>query len=100
MNTTILQVPMDKDFKDSVQKRAEETGFSSLQDFLRFVMTQFLSNKFTVSMAYNEPDEILTPAQEKILTKRYNQALKERAEGKLKSYSNVDDMMKDLRNGN
>ncbi|MEK7565968.1 MAG: hypothetical protein AAB506_02905 [Patescibacteria group bacterium] len=99
MNTTILQVPMEKNFKLSVQKAAEETGFSSLQDFIRFVLTQFLNKKYTVSVINQEPDEVLTPAQEKVLTKKYNQAMKEMKEGKGKTYTNVDDMMRDLRNG-
>lgn len=97
MNTTILQVPMDKSFRDSVTKKAEATGFSSLQDFLRFVMTQFLNNKYTVSLTYQEPDEVLTPAQEKILTKKYLKAKKEIAVGKGVTVSTVDEMMKYLR---
>lgn len=100
MDSMILQVPMNKSFKLSAQKMAEDSGFSSLQDLVRFLLTQFTERKFAVTVSQSVPDEILTPAQEKVLTRKYRQAMREMASGKMKTYDNVDDMMRDLRNGN
>ena len=99
MDSMILQVPMEKSFKLSAQKMAEDAGFSSLQDLIRFLLTQFTEKRFAVTVSQNVPDEILTPAQEKVLMKKYREAMKEKASGKMKTYDNVDDMMYDLRNG-
>lgn len=88
---------MDKSFKLSAQKVAEESGFSSLQDLVRFLLTQFTEKKFAVTITSREPDEILTSAQEKVLMKKYKEARKDIANGKGTTVSSVDDMMKYLR---
>ena len=97
MDSMILQVPMDKTFKLSAQKMAEDTGFSSLQDLVRFLLIQFTEKKFAVTVSQNVSDEILTSTQEKVLTKRYLQAKKDIAGGKGITTSSVDEMMKYLR---
>lgn len=96
MNSMILQVPMEKSFKLSAQKRAEEAGFSSLQDLVRFLLTQFTERKFSVTVSQNVHDEILTPKQEKVLTKKYNQAMKEIARGEFRSARTADEFMRQL----
>ena len=53
MDSMILQVPMDKTFKLSAQKMAEDTGFSSLQDLVRFLLSQFVENKFSITITPN-----------------------------------------------
>ena len=88
---------MDKEFKDSAQDLAEASGFSSLQDFIRFMLNQYLNKKFVISVVSQEPDEILTPAQEAVLMKKVAKAKKELAAGKGVTVSSVDEMMKYLR---
>ncbi len=100
MDSIILQVPIDKDIKVTAQRAAEKAGFSSLQDFIRFVLTQFLNNKFTISVVSREPDEELTANEIKVVTKRHKQAIKELKSGKLKSYTNADEFVRDLKGGN
>ncbi len=97
MDSMILQIPMDKTFKLSAQKRAEESGFSSLQDLVRFLLTQFTEKKFAVTVSQNVSDEVLTPMQEKALIRSYLQAKKDMARGKGITTSSVDEMMKYLR---
>ena len=38
MNSTILQIPITKSFRDQVSDVVIEMGFSSLQDYLRLIM--------------------------------------------------------------
>lgn len=57
-------------------------GFTSLQEVLRLLIKQIANRKLTVQLTYKEPDEILTPQQETILTKKYEQARKDIDSGK------------------
>ena len=59
----ILQIPMDKTFKLSAQKRAEESGFSSLQDLVRFLLTQFVENKFSITVTPNVLHDVSKPVK-------------------------------------
>ena len=93
-----MQVPMDRTLKLSAQAVAESQGFNSLQDAVRLFLANLASRRISAAFSSVEPDEILTPAQEKVLMRKYLQAKKELASGKLKSYTNVEDMMRDLRN--
>lgn len=52
MDTTILQIPIKKDFRDKVSKVIKEMGFSSLQDYIRFIMKLTLENKLEVKIIY------------------------------------------------
>lgn len=93
---TILQVPVDKDIRLLAEKAATKMGFSSLQESLRLIMYQMAQNKISLSLSQTEPDEILTPQQEKILMKKVAQSKKEIAKGNYFESDNVDDLMKDL----
>lgn len=100
MNTLTLQVPMDAAVKIKAQKVASEIGFSSLQDAVRLFLANLAAGKLSASFVAQTPDEILSPVQEKVLTRKYNQAMKEMVSGKMKTYDNVDDLVHDLHNGN
>jgi hypothetical protein len=54
MNSTILQIPITKDFRDKVSKVVKKMGFSSLQDYIRFIMKLTLENKLEVKIMYKE----------------------------------------------
>lgn len=96
MNKVTLQVPMSKALKTSAKKVANEYGFSSLQETVRVLLTQFANKSVTLSFQSTQ-DEILTPEQEKILTKKYKKVRKEIAQGKGFTVHSVDEMMPQLR---
>lgn len=50
MNTTILQIPLDKTLRNKALSAAQEQGFSSLQDMLRFVLKKFADKQLVVTI--------------------------------------------------
>ena len=50
MDTTTLQVPLTKSLKSSATTVAKEIGFSSLQDFVRLVLTKLAHRELTVDV--------------------------------------------------
>ncbi|KKQ37312.1 MAG: hypothetical protein US54_C0038G0012 [Candidatus Roizmanbacteria bacterium GW2011_GWA2_37_7] len=92
MNTTILQIPMPKSLKKSAQEVANEYGFSSLQDFLRLILTKLSKRELVVSIG--EATVQLSKENEA----RYAKMGNDFAQGKnVKDLSSVKDLMKDLR---
>lgn len=71
---TNLQIPIDKSLRDNSARVAKEYGYSSLQDAVRMFLTQLSTRTITINITSKEPDEILTPVKEKILTKKYQRA--------------------------
>jgi hypothetical protein len=92
MNTVKLQVPMDKDVRDGWELFAQRNGFDSLQAYIRFLAKADIDGR-RVNL---EESVRLSPEAEA----RYAQQIAEtdelRRQGKLKSYDNVDDFMKNL----
>lgn len=98
MDTMILQVPVNTVVRAEAQRKANEIGFSSLQDAVRLFLANLAAGKLSASFAADqEPDEFLTPAQEKILTRQYLQAKRDMENGKGITTSSVNEMMKFLR---
>lgn len=93
MNSTILQIPVKKNVRDQAASVAEKMGFSSLQEIVRVFLGQLVANEITIT--FQHPPVKLSKKNEL----RYNKMIKEIESGKvkLKSYSNVDEMMDDLR---
>lgn len=89
---TILQVPMSKELRDQASSKARNMGFSSLQETVRVFLGKLAQGE--VNIKFEEAVQLSPKA-----IKRYNKIIDEIESGKvkLKSYSNVDDMMKDLR---
>ena len=85
---------MDKKLRDSAQVVAEEYGFSSLQEAMRVIMTKLAKKDLDIHIG--EKVEYLTPREEAVLEKRYKEFLEDEKKGNLKSYTSVDEMMKDL----
>ena len=51
---TILQIPIKKDFRDKLLKVVREMGFSSLQDYTRFLLKKTLEGKLEVKVVYKD----------------------------------------------
>ncbi len=92
MSTVKLQVPLDKDIRDEWENFAHRHGFDSLQAYIRFLA------KADVDGRRVNLEELvrLSPEAEA----RYAQQISDhedlRRQGKVKSYDNVGDFMKDL----
>lgn len=93
-DTTIIQVPVTKSFRDEMAGIAVDLGFSSLQDLIRFNLTQIKNKIITPAMVSQYPSEKLTPQA----VTRYKKMISDVKSGKAKtkSFTNVDDMMKYL----
>lgn len=82
MSKVTLQVPVDRSLKIAAEKSAVESGFSSLQELLRVVMSQIAKQKLTIGFWGTIHDEVLTGEQEAVLTKKYEEAKAEIKAGK------------------
>ncbi|EKE05719.1 MAG: hypothetical protein ACD_19C00182G0047 [uncultured bacterium] len=96
MNSTILQIPITKSFRDQVSGVVIEMGFSSLQDYLRLIMKKTLSKEIDVTVG---PKPIILSARN---AKRYDKMVDDVLKGrvKTKSFDNVDKMMEYLNSDN
>ncbi len=92
MNSTILQIPITKSFRDQVSDVVIEMGFSSLQDYLRLIMKKTLTKEIDITVG---PKPIMLSAKN---AKRYDKMVDDVLSGrvKTKSFDNVDDLMDDL----
>ena len=92
MNTTILQVPIDKTLRNQAAIAASSLGFSSLQEAVRVFLAQLPTQ--TVKLSF-EPKPIQLSAK---AIKRYNKIGDEIDSGKarLKRFDSVDEMFKYL----
>lgn len=92
MDTTILQIPITKSFRDEVSNIVTEMGFSSLQDYLRLIMKKTVTKEIDVTVG---PKPIMLSAKN---AKRYGKIVDDYLSGKskTKSFDNVDEMMDDL----
>ncbi|OGG14290.1 hypothetical protein A2773_06760 [Candidatus Gottesmanbacteria bacterium RIFCSPHIGHO2_01_FULL_39_10] len=92
MNTnTTLQVPISKNLKKKAKSVAKESGFSSLQDVVRLLLTKFAGRQ--IRIAIEETEVHLSPKNEK----RYIQMDKDFDEGKnVYRATSVKDLMKKL----
>jgi hypothetical protein len=92
MSTVKLQVPIDKEVRDQWERYASRNGFDSLQSYIRFIAKADIDGR-----RFNLEESVrLSPEAEARYTKEIAEAEKLRRQGKLKSYTNVDDFMRDL----
>jgi len=91
MNSTILQVPINKNVRDQAASKAEEMGFSSLQEIVRLFLTKVARDEVNFSI---EETVQLSPQA----IKRYNKIIDDINSGKtkIKTFTNVPDLMADL----
>lgn len=92
MDSTILQIPITKSFRDQVSEVVLEMGFSSLQDYLRLIMKKTLTKEIDITVG---PKPIVLSARN---AKRYDKMVDDVLSGreKVKSFDNVDDLFNDL----
>lgn len=92
MNTTILQVPISKNLRAEAVNVAKDSGFSSLQEVVRLMLTKFARKEIGVTFE-RFPAVKLSAKNDR----RYAKMTNDFEKGKnIKTFSNVDDLMKDL----
>jgi hypothetical protein len=92
MSTVKLQVPLDKDVRDQWENYARRNGFDSLQAYIRFLAKADIDGR-RVNL---EESVRLSPEAETRYAQQISEHEELRRQGKVKSYNNVDDFMKDL----
>jgi hypothetical protein len=92
MSTVKLQVPLDKDVRDAWEYYAHRNGFDSLQAYIRFLAKADIDGR-RVNL---EESVRLSPKAEARYAKQIEEHEELRRQGKVKSYSSVDDLMQDL----
>ena len=94
MNSTILQIIIDKNIKNQAASKAELMGFSSLQEVVRLFLNKIALGEIDVTF---EQTVQLSPKA----IKRYNKMIDEVESGKVKtkSFTNTDSLMKYLNEG-
>lgn len=94
MNRVVLQIPMNPKLKKNAEKKAEEEGFSSLQEAVRVFLSKFADGRLEAGFREQFPPVQLSPKA----IKRYNKMDEDIKSGKmkLKSFNSVDELMEDL----
>lgn len=93
MDNTIVQVPISKSFRDEMVEKANSLGFSSLQDLIRFTLTQIKNNLIVPSMVSTPTNQLSRKA-----AARYDKMVDDIESGKEKTlcFENTQDMIKYL----
>jgi hypothetical protein len=92
MSTVKLQVPIDKEVRDKWEEFAQRNGFDSLQAYIRFLAKADVDGR-RVNL---EESVRLSPEAEARYAKEISEHENLRRQGKVKSFDNVDDFMRDL----
>ncbi len=77
MNSTILQIPIDKNIRNQAASYAEKMGFSSLQEVVRLFLNKIALGEINVNFEQNV--QLSSKA-----IKRYNKIIDEIDSGKIK----------------
>jgi antitoxin component of RelBE/YafQ-DinJ toxin-antitoxin module len=94
MDTTILQIPISKSLRTEAVSVAKDSGFSSLQEVVRLMLTKFARKEIGVTFE-RFPAVKLSAKNDRRYAKMVDDVLSGRV--KTKSFDNVDDLMKDLK---
>lgn len=92
MSTVKLQVPIDKEIRDKWERYAHRNGFDSLQAYIRFLAKADVDGR-RVNL---EEAVRLSPKAEARYAREIAELEELRRQGKVKSYDNVNDFMRDL----
>lgn len=94
MNTTKLQIPIDQDVREALERRARSLGFDSAQAYIRVWAKAEAEGR---KLDFDSKAVTLSPEA----NARYEQMIaeldKEKQLGKVKEYTSADDFMRDLR---
>lgn len=91
MNTTVLQIPINRNLREQAAVAAEKLGFSSLQETVRVFLKKLASGE--IGLRFEETLQLSPKA-----IKRYNKMIDEVESGKVKTktFSDVASLMKYL----
>jgi hypothetical protein len=93
---TKLQIPVKDIIKDLALERAEEDGFSSLQEVMRVFLTGYAKGKYNLAINNSEEAWVISEKQAKRY-KAMSSNIKEKIKkGDIKTYNNTKDFMADL----
>ena len=92
MKRSVLQIPIDIKLRNSAEKKAQARGFSSLQEVVRVLLTNFVDRK--IDIGFEEKEIQLSDKA----IKRYNKMIDDIESGrvKTKSFTDVDSLMNHL----
>ena len=95
MNSTTLQVPINKSMRDQAASKAEKMGFSSLQEVVRLFLSKMATGEIDVAF---EPKVTLSSKNDK----RYAQMIKDVKTGrvKTKTFSDTSSLIEYLQSEN
>lgn len=95
-NTVKIQVPIDKDVRDALERKAHSYGFDSVQAYIRFWAKAVVDNR---PVRLDPDDEWGEPRIEAIARWKRQEAelAVERKAGTLKEFYSAEDLLKDLR---
>jgi hypothetical protein len=92
--TTKLQVPIDSDVRDGLELRAKELGFDSAQAYIRFWAKSEVEGR---RIDLGSPSVRLSESADNRYEDAVSEMAKLRKAGKLKTYTNVEEFMEDLK---
>lgn len=64
-SATTLQIPISNSLKRDAKNAVQKQGFSSLQDFVRLILTKLVRNELTVTVGSKEENITLTSSAKK-----------------------------------
>ena len=91
--TTKLQVPIDQDVRDGLERRAHSLGFDSAQAYIRVWAKAEADCR---KLDFDGKAVVLSPEANARYEKIIAEFEVEKKAGKVKRFTNVDDLMKDL----
>lgn len=94
MNTTKLQIPIDKDVREALERRALSLGFDSAQAYIRVWARAEAEGR---RLDFDGRAVTLSPEANERYTKMIADLEAEKKAGKVKTFQTVDEFMKDLR---
>lgn len=93
MARTNIQVPVTTSLKQKAVARAEELGFSSIQDVIRVFLTNFTEKKLNVEFKEPEMIEYISEEQYRRLEKDFKELKEAYKKGEAYEVNSLDEMM-------
>lgn len=93
MNTIKLQVPIDKNIREGLEKRAKELGFDSAQAYIRVWAKAEIEGR---KLDFDSEAVVLSPDANKRYEQMSNELDDEKHSGNVETFENVEDFMKEL----
>jgi antitoxin component of RelBE/YafQ-DinJ toxin-antitoxin module len=91
--TTKLQVPIDQEVREGLERRARSLGFDSAQAYIRVWAKAEAEGR---KLDFDGKTVVLSPEANARYEKMIAEFEEEKKAGKVKEFTNVDDLMKDL----